>query len=219
MLSSSKAHPCPICSRDNSDHCRFDLSQGVIFCFHGVSHGPPDLRIGDTLDVEGVVYAYVKDMAGFSGNSAMFRIHEERDGIATAPSYSSQLRQAAVAMQQVDRFQQDAELADHAYRLIIGLPLYEQMKPAAIREAISLCRDGSALLSSLVARAYRLRRHSPDVEPVRERMVQALKEVKYQEKDLHSLWHNVLLDPAAGTGQRLAQWFNNKHQQNISSPL
>jgi len=213
MQHSGKQNSCPICGRDSSDHCRFDLNEGVIFCYRGVSHGPPDLRIGETLDVGGVVYAYVKDQAGFAGNSALFRVHEERAGGSAPVRYSDKLKRAADAMQQVDQFQQDAELADHAHRLITDLPLYDGLKPDEIRQALALCRDGTALLKSLVGRAYRLRRCSPDVEPVAQRMKSALREISHQQKDLTSFWHQVLLDPGAGRGQRLAQQLQRERGQ------
>jgi hypothetical protein len=160
------------------------------------------MHVGDTVEVDGTTWALVKTDCGHAGSSSMFIVHRER-GI-TPTNQQQRLRQVAMEMAQVDEFHADAELADQAHRRIINLPLYDSLKPQQLRDALELCRNSDALLRSLVSRAYRMRRVSPDVAPMTDQMLQAMKEIGYQHQDLLRFWHHELLDPADGRGRRLA---------------
>lgn len=202
MKPSSKRNPCPICGRTANDRCRFN--DEAVLCHWGSDLHPPEgMHVGDTVEINGVVWALTRTDCGHAGSSSMFVIHQER-GIAPT-NQQARLRKVAMEMAAVDVFERDAELADQAHRLIVSLPVFNSLPPDRLRQAIALCRDGDVLLKSLVGRAHRLRRYSPDIAPVAERMKDALKEISYQQKDLLNLWHNTLLDPGAGRGEQLAQ--------------
>lgn len=70
MDHSSKANPCPVCGRDKDDKCRWNDS--FIFCYQGDSYSPPDLRVGQTLEVPGWPrLAVVGLQGGFAGASVV----------------------------------------------------------------------------------------------------------------------------------------------------
>ena len=73
MKRSGRKQPCPICQRVKDSDCAW--ADDVIFC-----HSGSDLSIGQTIDVDGQPWALVKLNAGFSGQAAVFKPHEERQG-------------------------------------------------------------------------------------------------------------------------------------------
>jgi hypothetical protein len=70
MYHSSKRNPCAICGRDVDDKCR---NNGELFlCYHGTSFYPPDLSVGETIEIEGLgTMACLDTAAGFSGASML----------------------------------------------------------------------------------------------------------------------------------------------------
>lgn len=73
MKHSSRKEPCPICSRDKDDKCRWNDFN--IFCYYGNSFHPPStLRLGDRIDAFGKSWKLVKLNGGFSGGSYIFAV-------------------------------------------------------------------------------------------------------------------------------------------------
>jgi hypothetical protein len=202
VKSSSKHNPCPICGRSTNDRCR--ISDDQILCYRGKSFGPPDLAIGETIEIDGIEWAYVKDMAGFSGNSALFVVHDESTAPRKIASPAEVRQQAVRALYEVGRFEKDVELAAWSLRQVEELELFEHMPPDRIRESLDICRDAFALHKHLVAQCRRLRRQLPDVGNTAEILQAGLKAIKWQGMELKRLWFDELCDPASGRGQRLA---------------
>ena len=77
MKRSGRNNPCPSCGRISDADCRW--TDDVIFCHQGSSHGPDqNLRIGDTIDIDGKPWALVKTNGGFDGAAYIFKPHQEK---------------------------------------------------------------------------------------------------------------------------------------------
>ena len=76
MNYSRRGSPCPVCSRDKDNDCRW--TNDSIFCHLGSSHRPPThLKLGDTLELKGDKWALVSLSAGYDKNAFLFRPHRE----------------------------------------------------------------------------------------------------------------------------------------------
>lgn len=69
-INSSKRHPCPICGRTKDGDCR-QMPNGTVVCHH-----PKDLKRGETVTVEGVVWAFTGNTKDDRGG--VFKPHEPR---------------------------------------------------------------------------------------------------------------------------------------------
>ena len=72
MKRSSKKMPCPFCGRSKDADCAW--TDDVAFC-----HSGSDLRIGQTVDIDGQPWILVKLNGGFSGAAAVFKPHQENE--------------------------------------------------------------------------------------------------------------------------------------------
>ena len=78
MQISKRNNPCPVCGRNKDSDCRWD--DDVIFCHNGTNFAPPDhLKVGDTLTLDGVVWALVKTNSGHTGLCHVFKLHRPLD--------------------------------------------------------------------------------------------------------------------------------------------
>ena len=76
MNYSRRGDPCPVCSRDKDNDCRW--TNDSIFCHLGSSHRPPThLKLGDTLVLKGNKWALVSLSAGYDKSAYLFRPHRE----------------------------------------------------------------------------------------------------------------------------------------------
>ena len=179
MLSKSGPHsPCPVCGRDTDGDCRF--KDDLILCHQGTSFQPPQMRLGEVLEIDGELWALVSTKAGFDGAAYAFR----PDKNAGYPA-------------NYDRQPQRGLNADKAREAF-----------AAIDEALSLDEFGFATLPELnenwerVRRAnelslalkqalLKLWRNEPDVgrkETLRRQvflLLDARKAIQYQRRDLN----------------------------------
>ena len=64
--------PCPSCSRNTDSKCRW--SETTITCYPGQSFGPRVHTPGDTINVNGVLWALVRKNGGFSGQHYVFKL-------------------------------------------------------------------------------------------------------------------------------------------------
>lgn len=211
MKHSGRNSLCPICSRDRKDYCRWDDSQ--ILCYRGQSFGPPDLEIGEVIKIDGVEWAYVKDGAGFSNNSAMFVRHDESTKPTPPANPAAARRKAVRSMYEKDRFERDVELAEYSRRLVEDLQEFADMNPDQLRESLQLCADSFALHGHLITTCRRLRRELPDLEHVAKSLQEGLRAIRFQQSDLQKFFWNQLLDPGGGRGQQLAQQLQGEAQQ------
>lgn len=69
-INSSKRHPCPICGREKDGDCRL-MPDGIVLCHH-----PKDLKVGETTNVDGVVWAFTGNTK--DGRAGIFKPHEPR---------------------------------------------------------------------------------------------------------------------------------------------
>ena len=66
-----------MCGRVKDADCRW--SDDVIFCHCGSTHGPDqNLKIGDTINIDGKPWALVKTKGGFDGAAFVFKPHQEK---------------------------------------------------------------------------------------------------------------------------------------------
>jgi hypothetical protein len=78
MKHSSRREPCPVCSRNKDDKCRWN--DEMIFCYDGTSFAPPQhLKIGDKVKVGSNVYALFSHQCGFANNSFGFALIDDFD--------------------------------------------------------------------------------------------------------------------------------------------
>lgn len=204
MNHSGPNNPCPCCARTKGDYCRWDSER--ILCYQGKTCGPPaDLKVGQTIDIEGETWALVKTQCGFAGNSCLFVHHDPSTGPVQPQSPEALRRQTVALMLQRDQFETDADLAATALRHVEELPEFNTLPPAQIREALDLCSGAQILFTDLLVRCRRLRRTSPDIGGVASQLQDGLRAIRYQAKDLHQFWHRQLLDPGAGRGKQLAE--------------
>jgi len=78
MQKSGRNNPCPSCGRQSDGDCRW--STDVIFCHQGSSHGPDQsLAVGDTVVINGAVWALVKRNGGFDGAADVLKPHREQN--------------------------------------------------------------------------------------------------------------------------------------------
>jgi len=73
---SRRGDPCPVCSREKDNDCRW--TNDSIFCHLGSSHSPPThLKLGETLQIKGSKWALVSLSAGYDKSAYLFKPHKE----------------------------------------------------------------------------------------------------------------------------------------------
>ena len=76
MNYSRRGSPCPVCSRDKDNDCRW--TNDSIFCHLGSSHSPPThLKLGETLEIKGSKWALVSLSAGYDKSAYLFKPHRK----------------------------------------------------------------------------------------------------------------------------------------------
>lgn len=100
-MSSGGPNRCPVCGRDTDDKCRRTADGSQIHCWVGDTFAPsPDLNVGDTIHLDGRIYALASKNAGFSGNSYLFVLHRERTPRPRAQTNRHQAEQRRQAQQE-----------------------------------------------------------------------------------------------------------------------
>lgn len=69
--------PCPICGRDAPD-CRINAAENMVLCHHGKRWHPPEMRVGETREFSGSLWAFIREQDTVIGRASLFKIHEER---------------------------------------------------------------------------------------------------------------------------------------------
>ena len=180
MQVSSKTTPCPCCGRTKDPDCRF--SDELILCHNGSTSGPPaQLRIGETITIQGRPWALVKTDAGYDGAAHCFRPHREREPINHRPPSAEhlQMQQAkrSLAVHAIERFferfQQAWDIKD-----------FETLPAAELREAFALIyeveQEGLTLSRSIQSI---WREHHDLRDRHRARFDQYVKNLQYQRQD------------------------------------
>ena len=78
MEESKRNNPCPVCELNKDINCRCD--DDVIFCNNVFNFEPIDnLKIGETLIFEGIVWALDKTNSGNTYDCHVFKLHRLLD--------------------------------------------------------------------------------------------------------------------------------------------
>ena len=124
---SGRNHPCPICGRQTDSKCSW--RRGKVHCYPGDSYHPPShLKIGDTIQVNGITWALVANRGGWSGSHWVFKPHQE--------SQPQQRRRRQRPFER--RLAQKLELLSKGLRLVIS----------DATEALQISEDQLHLLSA-----------------------------------------------------------------------
>jgi hypothetical protein len=93
---SSRKDPCPVCGRDRDDKCRWN--DNFIFCYRGDKFSPPDLRVGQVLEVAGWPrLAVVAVQGGFAGGSVVLAPDEKGKALQAARPPTDGIAKTATA--------------------------------------------------------------------------------------------------------------------------
>ena len=77
-MTSGRHRPCPVCGRDVDGDCRWKEGE-IIWCHIGTRFAPPsDLRIGDTLSLDGREWALVRKDGSYDRSAFTFIPHRPR---------------------------------------------------------------------------------------------------------------------------------------------
>ena len=206
MKSSSTKTPCPCCGRVKGAYCRWDDSR--IFCYQGQScHPPKNLKKGDTIVFSNnVKYFFAGYDKGFSGNSALFCLHDPKNDRFNRPvTAESRRRMVADDIAELDKFRADLENAQFQISQALFTPDYDYLTPDQIREWMQIINGAFCKMLELKPRLMRLRRLDSSLDQVFRSLVEQLKELAYQKKDFESFWFNFLCDPGGGKGKRMSE--------------
>ena len=66
--------PCPICGRTEPD-CRINANGDMVLCHQGTRWSPPEMKVGETVERDGVTWAMVGDGVNAIGPFSTFKIH------------------------------------------------------------------------------------------------------------------------------------------------
>lgn len=173
---SGPGRPCPVCGRTADGDCRW--GQEVILCHQGQRNGPPEgLRVGDTIAIDGRLWALVAVGGGFDGAAAVFRPHRPLQGHGARPAAPRPVVDTAAAVTLLEGLLEQADAALDAPDFYTARP--QQLWPAlaGIERAEHIARRAAALLPTIwqshpdLAAAY--------AQPVRS----ALRELAWQADD------------------------------------
>ena len=205
MKSSSAKSPCPCCGRTKGPYCRWDDSR--VFCYQGNSHHPPaGLSPGETLTLaDGVQYFFASYNKGFSGNSALFCLHDPARAHTPRPTTpQAKLRSVARDLDDLERLRTELEQAQVVVSHALAAPNYHHLTPDEIRSWMEVIRNAFDRLIAIKPKVMRLRHLDPALREVFKSITGQIKVLSYQKADFETFWFDVLCDPGGGKGKRFA---------------
>ena len=174
MQTSGPKSPCKICGRTKDGDCR--SSSGLILCHTGT-----DLRPGDTIDIDGQLWAFIRGNGGFSGMAAVFRPHRDRAPLdqRSAAKHDAQAKaRHAVATFSITRFYE-------AFQAAWDVPDFHSLATDELAAATRTIELANEIGCDLAANLQRLWRDAPELKDLhRERINGYLKSLKHQVNDL-----------------------------------
>lgn len=180
-ISSSKARPCPVCSRNINDKCRWNDT--TIACYQGDRFAPPPgLVIGDVLNIEGRRWAVTSLSGGFSGAALIFRIHIDRHDFTPAQKKQRACRQAKL----VPTLHCLLEECRQAFQLCLGMPELEFLTADEIQDELDHARATFNNLKCLRAEIVNARRAAPELKKFAKTLDIWLKLTGYQLRDVET---------------------------------
>ena len=69
------ARPCPICNRTKDDDCSINREGTFIQCHHGKTNHPPSLKLGETIRLSGIDWAFCGSGTNAIGGFSKFKVH------------------------------------------------------------------------------------------------------------------------------------------------
>ena len=195
MQASSRAQPCPVCSRDRDDKCRWDENR--LFCFVGETFAPPaNLEPGEVITGgDGIHWAFVRHGAGFANASALFVPHVDRPLPSQDPAERLLQAQRNAAMRTGLRM--DLALLPGRVEAALGAPDYELLPLAEIRHWTELISRTHTWVGKVRKRTMELRHLAPELAVVLPELADHILQLAYQEEDFQSFLGDALLDPMA----------------------
>ena len=205
MNSSGTNNPCPCCGRTKGPYCRLDDAR--VFCYQGdTRHQPANLVKGSLHNFgDGVKYFFAGYNKGFSGNSALFCLHDPNTNFNPRPiTPEAMRRQTARNLGDLEQLRHDAYNAHITASHAMAAPDYQTLKPDEIRGWIAVIESALQQLLSLKPRAMRVRHMDDGIRIVIQSLNEQIRELSYQKADFQAFWQDVLCDPSGGHGKRLA---------------
>ena len=179
MQISKRNNPCPVCGRNKDSDCRWD--DDVIFCHNGTNFAPPDhLKVGDTLTLDGVVWALVKTNSGHTGLCHVFKLNRPLDKkykpYNPVQKKQEKERQEYLFREGVAALEQYLKLANAALEVFS----YEYCNLEQIKESKALINrafdEGKELREVLIG----IRRFNKNIEEFIELFDEKYRRIKYQ---------------------------------------
>ena len=69
------ARPCPICGRTKDDDCSINKDGTFVQCHHGKTNHPPSLKLGETIRLFGIDWAFCGNGTNAIGGFSKFKVH------------------------------------------------------------------------------------------------------------------------------------------------
>ena len=69
------ARPCPICNRTKDDDCSINKNGDFVQCHHGKNNHPPSLKLGETIRLSGIDWAFCGIGINAIGGFSKFKVH------------------------------------------------------------------------------------------------------------------------------------------------
>ena len=206
MKSSSPKAPCPSCSRTKGNYCRWDDSR--VFCYQGNTHHPPrNLKKGETLvQADGIKYFFAGYDKGYSGNSALFCLHDPKNDRFDRPyTIREKRRLIAQDLDDLEKLREEFAVAQQVVSHALAAPNYEFLTPDEIRGWMTVIADAFQRLIQIKPKVMRLRHLDDGLREVFKSITEQLRCLSYQKKDFEMFWFDTLCDPSGGRGKRMAE--------------
>ena len=208
MKSSGRNNPCPSCGRNTTSHCRWN--DDTILCFHGSTFAPPsDLRIGDTITIDGRPWALIRRDGGFSGNAAVFKPHIEKE-----PSRGQRLQTPNTAQELLSRQTKRHQWASliqefhDAFQAAWNAPDFYSCTPEQLNAAFSTISNAQNCGAGLKPHLRSIWRDHQDLEQLhRLRVESQLKTIAFMAQDALEFQHNDLGTPCPAAVREMAEGF------------
>ena len=183
MEASKRNNPCPVCGRNKDSDCRWD--DDVILCHNGSNFAPPEhLKVGDTLTIDGLVWALVKTNSGHTGHCHVFKLHRPLDNKLFSKAFSPEEKRKEKERQQylfrvgVNAIEAYIALANKALDVIS----YEYCNLEQIKESKALINkafeEGKELRQLLVG----IRKSNKKIDDFIDLLDEKYRRIKYQKK-------------------------------------
>tara|TARA_R100001443_G_scaffold47372_1_gene60024 strand:- start:3388 stop:3987 length:600 start_codon:yes stop_codon:yes gene_type:complete len=191
MQSSKRNNPCPVCSRVKDSDCRWN--DEVILCHRGSTNSPPEnLRVGNTLEIEGRTWALVATCGGFDGQAYVFKHHQEKVNPHRENAWPDHKKELFERSIQAHKAKKRAEQFFHLAQKAVDVLEFVSATPEELKESFSLIyqakEDGEQIQKELKSLVF----DNKELAPILELVIKANKEINYQYIDANHFRKNFL---------------------------